>query len=275
MKLLAVGYYIQVIGEINKMIPERYQNEIGLHIIGNILRIDNYPLILAIFGEPGMGKTFQLREHLKYLNIRVFSINAADLENEYAGVPAKLLREQYINASAEISNGQPAAIVIDDIDTTVGEWERNTGTVNHQEIIAFLMHLADNPNFIENIGYINRVPTFVTGNNYNLMYEPLRRPGRAKLFEWEPTEDEKIDIIVSIFKTINRGLAKKIVNKFPDKPISYFSELYATYCTKSLLKYASNASINYLLQDERYRDSLYNQYINALDDIDWYRVICK
>ena len=257
------------------MIPERYQNEIGLHIIGNMLGIDNYPLILAIFGEPGMGKTFQLREHLKNLNIKIFSINSADLESEYAGVPAKLLREQYINASAEITSGQPSAIVIDDIDTTVGEWEKNTGTVNHQEIIAFLMHLADSPNYIESIGYINRVPTFVTGNNFSLMYEPLRRPGRAKLFDWNPTEDEKIDIIVSIFKTINRGLAKRIVSKFPDKPISYFSELYATHCTNVLLKYASNASINYMLQDKRYRESLYNQYLNALNNIDWYRVIFK
>ena len=40
---------------------------------------------------------------------------------------------------------EPAAVIVDDFDTTVGEWEHSTTTVNHQQVLAQLMHLADSP----------------------------------------------------------------------------------------------------------------------------------
>ena len=165
------------------VIPERFKRQIETHLLGNILEIDKYPLILAIVGKPGMGKTLQLRKYLEILGINAFSISSSDLESEVAGAPAKLLKTQYVEASINISRKNPSALVIDDIDTTVGEWKQNTGTVNHQGILAFLMHIADNPCHIEGLGNVNRVPVFFTGNNFELLYEPLRRPGRTLRFE--------------------------------------------------------------------------------------------
>ena len=151
------------------IISERFQKKVNAHLLGNMLHIENYPLILGIFGEPGMGKTCQLREHLNAIGVNVFSISSADLESERAGLPAKLLKEKYVHASTSVAQNNPSALVIDDIDTTVGEWQKNTGTVNHQGILAFLMHIADNPYYIEDIGSVNRVPIFFTGNNYELL----------------------------------------------------------------------------------------------------------
>lgn len=164
-------------------ISKRFTEKINAHLMGNLLCIDNYPLIMAIIGKPGMGKTWQLRKHLEGLGIEIFSISSADIESERAGAPAKLLKEKYVNASISMLKGTPAALVIDDIDTTVGEWEQNTGTVNHQGILAFLMHIADNPYYIEGIGKVERVPVFFTGNKFELLYEPLRRPGRMIKFD--------------------------------------------------------------------------------------------
>lgn len=255
------------------IIPESFQKQIGAHLMGNYLNINHFPLILAIIGKPGTGKTFQLREQLKALGVSLFSVSSADLECERAGVPAKLLKEQYIHASISISEKQPAAIVIDDIDTTVGEWEKNTGTVNHQGILAFLMHIADNPHYIEGVGVVNRVPVFFTGNNFDLLYEPLKRPGRTRKFEWNPTVNEKAEIICSIFGLSNKNDAKKLINTFPDEPIAFFSDFYASKCIEDLEKLVSNAGLRCILNNDEYKNQLYRDYLEKLRTFNWLRYI--
>lgn len=252
-------------------IPVRFQNQVSAHLLGNMLHINNYPLILAIMGNPGMGKTWQLREHLKALGIQIFSISSADLESERAGLPAKLLKEKYVNASISMSKNIPSALVIDDIDTTVGEWEQNTGTINHQGILAFLMHIADNPYYIEDIGKVNRVPIFLTGNKFELLYEPLRRPGRTLKFEWEPEKDEKIEIVSSYlsYTICAKEIAKDLINIYPTKPISFFTNLFSTKRLEVLVELASNAIFKYILINPDYKRQLYQMYIDSNNNIDW------
>lgn len=259
------------------IISERFQKKVNAHLLGNMLNIKNYPLMLGIFGKPGMGKTCQLREHLAAIGVDVFSISSADLESERAGLPAKLLKEKYVYASTNVAKNIPSALVIDDIDTTVGEWEKNTGTVNHQGILAFLMHIADNPCHIEGIGNVNRVPVFFTGNNFELLYEPLRRPGRILKFEWEPTDDEKIDIICSylLASTNARKVARNLINMYPEKPISFFVNLLSIRSLEVLSELSSNAMLKQILIDSDYRDTLYRKYIKNYNNIDWYKELMK
>lgn len=258
------------------VISKRFQNQVNAHLLGNMLDINNYPLILAIIGSPGMGKTWQLREHLKSLDIQVYSISSADLESERAGAPAKLLKEKYVNASISMSKRIPSAIVIDDIDTTVGEWKQNTGTVNHQGILAFLMHIADNPYYIENIGNVKRVPIFFTGNDFELLYEPLRRPVRMLRFDWEPTKNEKIDIVSSYFVHTDNAkeIAEYLINIYPTQSIAFFTSLFATRKLEILSELASNAAFKYILEDPSYKEQLYKKYIDS-NNIDWERDIIK
>ena len=155
-------------------IPERFKKQINTHLLGNMLDIDDYPLILAIMGRPGMGKTRQLRIHLEQLGVDVFSVSSAELECEREEASAKLLKQQYINASVNILKKMPSVLVIDDIDTILGEREPNTGMARHQGALAFLMHISDDPYYIENVGNVNRVPIFLTGNNFESLYEPMR-----------------------------------------------------------------------------------------------------
>lgn len=250
-------------------IPKRFQNMVNTHLLGNMLDIPEYPLMMAIVGRPGMGKTLQLRSYLERSDIKVFSISSADLESDLAGAPAKLLKSQYVKASVEISMKRPAALVIDDIDTTVGEWEQNTGTVNHQGILAFLMHLADNPCYIEGIGVTKRVPIFLTGNRFELLYEPLRRPGRMCHFEWEPKVEEKIEIVREILGVDDKCIAERLVKNNPEESISFFSSLYATQNMKIMATMAENVDYFELLTNRTYKSSLQKLYDDSLGSINW------
>lgn len=116
--------------------------------------------------------------------------------------------------------------MIDDIDTTVGEWSQNTGTVNHQQILAQLMHLADRPQSIERIGDVRRVPIFLTGNDPGKIYAPLRRPGRMSVMLWQPTPDEKRRIVESIFgEVLSTPEIDYIATQYKHRPVAFFAQL--------------------------------------------------
>jgi len=257
------------------VIPERFASAINTHLLGNMIHVKDYPLILYIVGRPGMGKTWQLRHHLEALGFAVYSISSADLEDKNAGEPAKLIRTQYVNASMNLSSGNPSALVIDDIDTTVGEWEQNTGTVNHEGILAFLMHIADNPTHIEIIGNVNRVPIFFTGNCFERLYEPLRRPGRMIKFEWEPTREEKAEIVASIFSFTDKDISRKLVMSYPNEQISFFSSLLVTETISQLAEIASNAAFKHILSTPSYKAQLQTKFLETRDCADWSKLAKK
>lgn len=258
-----------VIGNKGIVIPPRFTQQIDAHILGNMLDIDQYPLIMAIIGQPGMGKTYQLREYLCAVGVDIVSVSAADLESDRAGEPAKLLQQKYIDASSSISKYTPSILLVDDVDTTLGEWEKNTGTVNHQNILAFLMHIADNPYYIENVGKVNRVPIFFTGNNFDLLYKPLVRNGRAMRFDWEPNREEKIEIIRSIFSFDDPKDAENIVDAYPEKEISFFSHLLASESAAKLAEIANDVIFKYILTDQKYKNTLLTKYCEEKQKIVW------
>lgn len=256
--------------EMNITIPKQFQKAVNEHLVGNILDLPDYPVILSIFGEPGMGKTYQLRKILEYNGFHVHSINAADLESDRAGEPTKLLRKEYVAASAELTNGEGAAIVIDDIDTTLGEWESYTGTVNHQDLIAFFMHIADSPTMMENISSsLRRVPIFFTGNDFSKLYEPLRRPGRMNLYEYRPSINEKIEVVVSMFGEEYYSSIVEYINSHPDKPIAYYASIKATALAKEYSRIVETIDYSELIKDELYRSQLRASINHSIDKINW------
>ncbi len=214
------------------IIPPRFQTEVRTHLFLNFVGIEDQsvikevPLILGIFGSPGDGKTFQLRHLLRDYKVDARSINAADLESDRAGQPGKLVLEAYVGASREIDSGTPSALVVDDIDTTVGEWEKNTGTVNHQQVLAQLMHLADRPSFIERIGRIRRAPIFMTGNDFGKLYPPLKRPGRMTHFPWTPSAEERREIVIAILGEIaGHAVIEELLIRYQHQPVAFFAQL--------------------------------------------------
>lgn len=214
-------------------IPERFRREIDRHVVMNYVGLTDWPLVLGIFGRPGDGKSFQARAHLRERGVEVVSINAADLESDRAGQPGKIVLARYDEAGQRAYSGVPSVLLIDDFDTTVGEWEHNTGTVNHQQVLAQLMHLADSPTQAADKA-LRRVPVFVTGNDLTKIYPPLRRPGRMRPFTWEPTGPERHATVASILAdlTDDDGVAK-LLAACGGAPIAFFSDLRTTVVAES------------------------------------------
>lgn len=198
-------------------IPQRFCQQITLHIFKNYYANKhhdfNTPLILAISGPPGMGKTYQTNRVLDDLGVSKSSVSGAEFESENAGIPAKNILNIYKSVSDDVFDRQVefGAIIIDDIDAALGQWEGLVQyTMNRQLLIKTLIDLADNPYKLTTIDEDDRlqcydtcrVPLIVTLNDETKMYEPLMRNGRTTIFPWMPTEEEICDIIGNIFSGI-------------------------------------------------------------------------
>jgi len=206
-------------------IPERFGREIDQHLVMNLAGIDEWPLVLGIFGRPGDGKSFQARTHAAQCGAFVVSINAADLESDRAGQPGKMVLAKYIEAGKRAEQGQPAVLLVDDFDTTVGEWSNSTSTVNHQQVLAQIMHLADSPTETAE-GGVRRVPVIVTGNDLSKIYPPLRRPGRMRVFTWEPTAVERATTVQTLLDgLVNDADVVSLLDRCPDAPVAFFADL--------------------------------------------------
>lgn len=206
-------------------IPPRFSHAVDQHLVFNLAGFDEWPLVLGVFGRPGDGKSFQIRAHLALRGVLPVSINAADLESDRAGTPGRLVLDTYINAGHRMDEGTPAAVVVDDFDTTVGEWEHSTTTVNHQQVLAQLMHLADSPREVSG-RRLRRVPIVITGNDLSKVYPPLRRPGRMRPFPWLPTTEERRDIVSAILADVlSHEEVPILLDKLPDAPVAFFADL--------------------------------------------------
>jgi hypothetical protein len=215
------------------VIPERFAQAVDEHLVFNLLGVDHWPLLLGVFGRPGDGKSFQIRTHLERRGVLALSINAADLESDRAGTPGKLVLGIYKDAGDRIDEYSPAAVIVDDFDTTVGEWENSTTTVNHQQVLAQLMHLADSPT--EAAGRpLRRVPVFITGNDLSRVYPPLRRPGRMRAFPWQLRDEEREQIVAGLLvDLLNTTDVPGLLAKVPDAPIAFFSDLLVEALARS------------------------------------------
>jgi ATPase family associated with various cellular activities (AAA) len=213
-------------------IPERFKRIIHLHIIKNMLVRPpaREPLFLGIHGPSGDGKTFQCEHVLEEMDVKAFLISGGQLEDHYAGEPAKLIRTTYLNAHRYVEKGgnKMAAIVMNDVDTGVGKWEGLVEyTVNRQNVFGELMHLADYPNSVMGV-QTARIPIIMTGNDFTKLYEPLVRAGRMTAFEWLPTAEEKAKIIDPIFSYLSREECLRLVEHFSEEPLSFFPVLRST-----------------------------------------------
>lgn len=256
-------------------IPERFYKEIGLHIFKNWYanKHHNYhtPLILAISGPPGMGKTYQTQKVLDFMGIKKFIMSGTEFESKNAGVPAENMQKMYKEISEDIfyKKIEYGAIVIDDADAAIGKWDGLVQyTMNRQLIIKSLIDIADNPfelRIIDDNGSINlhetcRIPFIITLNDETKMYEPLIRNGRTVIFPWKPEEKDIIPILDNIFDGIifvdenehiihNYNLYIKILKyakeeakiEINELPIALFADIKSKLLDDSLWKKLHNA----------------------------------
>jgi hypothetical protein len=227
----------------------RFSRKVELHLVSCYSNAPRWPIILGIFGRSGDGKSVQLTAALQKCNVEIIRLNAADLESGLAGEPGKHIARTYSVASLAINKEIPTALIVDDVDTTVGEWEMNTGTVNHQQVLAELMHLADEP--VDKVrNFPCRVPVFLTGNNLRRLYPPLRRPGRMDTFVWRPDPLEVREVAAAIFADLSdAGTINRLISEFAGEPLAFFGQVRRALLQLEMSEYLSDGGYdmkNYL-----------------------------
>ena len=136
-------------------VPPRFLDRVALHVAKNHVaddressaRLGAVPLILAIWGEKGAGKSYTLELCLRLLGCAPVVMSAGELEDELAGEPGRLVRRRYRDASRLAKReGRLAALVINDLDAGAGAFRHTQRTVNTQTLVGTLMNLCDHPN---------------------------------------------------------------------------------------------------------------------------------
>lgn len=224
-------------------VPDRFKQVVSLHILKNILkRIEvKVPLLLGIYGPTGEGKTVQCEHILKNMGLKRFLISGGQLDSAEAGQSARLVRSTYIEASISVRRGECdlAAVLINDIDIGLGSvGESAQHTINQLTVFADLMHLVDYPTSVEGKETL-RIPIVITGNDFTKLYEPLVRAGRMTAFEWLPNQEERIEIVSSIYPELSSQECNRLITELNHKlqgemtsnteilPIAFYSHLRA------------------------------------------------
>jgi SpoVK/Ycf46/Vps4 family AAA+-type ATPase len=224
----------------NINISKRFRNELELHLIKNfsIKYSDHSPLILGIHGPAGEGKTFQCENIFKELSVKTYVISPGELESDTAGKPSESLKKKYKDASDYFSrNRKPCVLFINDLDLGIGHTtDIVQTTINTWLLIGDLMALADFPMEVDN-KVTSRIPIVITGNDFSKLHPPLLRPGRTKLFEWVPTEEEKSIVIQNLFPVLSLKECSELLIRLKSKvkkeksiyknglPVSFFSSV--------------------------------------------------
>lgn len=206
-------------------IAPRFRQAVALHLVSNF-RPDvqpGTPLFLGIQGPPGEGKTYQVERVLEEAQIHTILLSGGEMESPDAGAPAAKMRMAYLEAGKYVDCGTPAAVVLNDADAAIGIWGDLTQyTVNTQNLITELMHLADYPTRVEG-KRVRRIPIILTGNDFTRLYAPLRRSGRMRIFTWRMSAEERASAVNSLFPWLSASESGDLVRRFPDQPISFWA----------------------------------------------------
>mmetsp|Transcript_22248 Transcript_22248/g.37262 ORF Transcript_22248/g.37262 Transcript_22248/m.37262 type:complete len:439 (-) Transcript_22248:185-1501(-) len=238
-------------------VPPVFMDRVVLHMTKNFLGSSvkglKIPLILGIWGAKGEGKSFQVELCLKALGVEPVIMSAGELESAKAGEPAKLIRQRYLDAAAVIRGGKMCCLLINDLDAGIGRLgPRTQYTVNNQTLCAALMNICDSPTNVQMGDYLHRdcprVPIIVTGNDFSTVYAPLVRDGRMDKFYWQPSIEDRVQVLHTMFKEDGLSLdeVRVLVTSFPNQSTDFFGAVRARIYDDQILKYVKEIGVGNL-----------------------------
>jgi SpoVK/Ycf46/Vps4 family AAA+-type ATPase len=182
------------------LIPSRFSERIRRHAL-SVYTIPTYPLILAVQGAPGVGKTFQTLNVLTGSGFELHRESASALQGKHEGDSVEAFAAIYERARlSALDDERPSpAILIEDFDLSGAvRFDDTEYTVNQQLLVLYLMNLCDG---IDAGGReAVRLPIFFTGNNFAALHQPLRRHGRLDVFTWEPDASERVTMYEAVLE---------------------------------------------------------------------------
>jgi SpoVK/Ycf46/Vps4 family AAA+-type ATPase len=209
--------------------PERLVDAIAVHVAKNLLGVPGTPLILAVWGPKGGGKTLGVQLACARLGLHFYALAASDLEDSVAGEPGLRLRTRYAAATASSRvSGNASVLLVDDLDTGIGRYAHTDRTVNAQTVAASLMALCDAPCMP------GRVPIIVTAADVSTLYAPLLRDGRMSKFLWWPNESEMRVIVQRVLAVDDTHTVHDLLTAFPDRSPAFFGALLSRLWDSSL-----------------------------------------
>lgn len=207
-------------------IPERFRRRVLTHAIA-VSVFNSHPMLLAIQGPPGDGKSYQTSEALKESNFEVFRISSSLLSGRLEGASVEGVKSLYRRAGDYQATKPSAlpALILEDFDMSPASQHGDSRyTVNSQLLAGYLMNLADDVGSAD-VKTRSRYPIFLTGNDFTFLHGPLVRPGRADFFTWQPNLDERGQIVHSIlseYLDVVSCEASDLSLRFRKVPISAF-----------------------------------------------------
>ncbi len=222
---------------------ERFRRELILHVAKNYLHSEfdhiSSPLVMAIHGSPGNGKTSQIVEVCGRHEIELIRVSSSTLSGKFEGDSSDKFLNYYQEAViTQEQTGRCVVLLLEDFDTGLATIRDGVEhTANSYLLAGLMMNLADDPSSYCNHGN-SRVPIIVTGNDLSATYAPLLRTGRAKMFLWEPSREEK-ELVVSHMINPSASsdasrMARQLVSKHSSEPLSFFADYLSTKYDKHI-----------------------------------------
>lgn len=216
-------------------IDPEFRQVVETHLAGNlVVAPTGSPLILGIFGPPGEGKTYQVDRICGEYGLATTTISPGELESENAGHPGQLLRKEYLKVG---SSGRNGVLIVHDIDTVLGNWGSLVQyTVNRQVVFGQMMALCDYPTMVAGTS-CQRVPIVMTGNNPAILYGPLLRPGRTRMYGWKPSTATRVPIVAGIFPELATDQIARFLDLYPDRPVSFWADVRAAVWEEAMARW--------------------------------------
>lgn len=210
------------------VIDSEFRKVVLTHIIANYNETLKMPMYLAIYGEPGDGKTFQTLQICREHGIKICYFSGAELSGNYERDSILDIDDNYKRACNYYYGEEkiPCVIIIDDFHLSPASTKAGVGTtVNSQLLTGFLMNLCDKARNTPDY----RIPIILLANTFKYVYEPLKRDGRMDFYHWKAPEKLKEKIIFNLFADyLKRSDLKQLQNfidTYIDKPVSFFAEI--------------------------------------------------
>lgn len=222
------------------IIDTNFRKMVLTHIIANYNQTLKMPMFLAIYGNPGEGKTFQTLRICREHGIKICYFSGSELSGNYERDSILDIDDNYKRACNYYygDEKEPCVIVIDDFHLSPASTKAGVGTtVNSQLLTGFLMNLCDKARNTPNY----RIPIILLGNTFENVYDPLKRDGRMDFYHWKAPKELKEKIILNLFSDCLKKRDLKQLQAFIDryigKPISFFSEIKNDIEKKAIKNY--------------------------------------
>lgn len=207
-------------------IDKEFETKILLHIVSNSLQKNMSPCFLAIEGKMGEGKTVQTINTCFKHDIHPYYFSSSQLAGNLEGDSIKELKSTYNYLVEHDRDDVFSVIIIDDFHLSIASCEANVSkTVNSQILTNYLMSIADTTKSTPG----KKIPFILIANTFDQLYSPLTRDGRMKLFKWEPSKEQKQNLILKMYNDVLVENEKCEFNEFIkeniEESIAFFGEV--------------------------------------------------